>query len=105
MAGKASDFEAIRTLELSKPVRFAGADIDELRFREPTGKLLSVIEANQSNPKNGQSLPLLAYFTGLDIGALERMAFADTLKAVEIVGELMVASGLVTDDEGGLGKD
>lgn len=104
MANRSTDFEAVRTLELTKPVRFAGADVDELRFREPTGKLLSVIEANQANPKNGQSLPLLAYFTGMDIAALERMAFSDTLKAVEIVGELMVESGLVGDEEGGPGK-
>ena len=91
-------------MELSKPVRFAGEDITELRFRDPTGKLLSVIEANQANPKNGQSLPLIAYFTGVDVAALERMTFGDTLNAVEIVGELMMASGLVTDDEGSLGK-
>ncbi len=99
------EFEPVARLPLEKPIHYAGDEITELLFREPTGKLLSTIELAQRNTKTSQSMAVLAYFTGISTIALEHMTFSDTVKAVDIAGQLMVAAGLVSgDEEGGLGK-
>lgn len=95
--------EAVRTLELSKPIRFAGDEIHELPFREPTAEVLEVIEESQAASR-GQTIPLLAYFTGVGQSGLKTMSLSDTMKAIDIVGELMVEAGLDLGDGDDSGK-
>ena len=92
-------FDAVETLELSKVIHYAGEEVTVLSFREPTGAVLRVIELSQDRGKDGQTLPLLAYFTGIGIPALATLTLRDTIAAIGIVQGLMVDAGLDIGDE------
>lgn len=96
----------VREHTLERPIEYAGQQVTILRFREPTGKVVRIMEEAAGRKKGGQTFPLLAYFTKIDAAALETMLIRDTQAAVELMGEILKEAGLdIPDDEDGEGKD
>lgn len=87
----------LQTMKLSRPIHFAGDEIDELVFHEPTGRLYSAIERAQVTNANAKrskdivstNLVILEHLTGVSPEALETSTFADLTRALEIAGEIV----------------
>lgn len=87
----------VRTLKLSQPIFYAGKEIDELEFFEPTGRLYSVIERAQVQNANAKrdrdfvstNLLILEHLTQIAPEALETCTFADLTKAIELAGGII----------------
>lgn len=87
----------VRTLKLSQPIHEADREIDELEFREPTGRLFSELERVQVQNANAKrakdikptSFVILEHLTGIGPDALETCKFSDLSKAIGIAGEIV----------------
>lgn len=112
------DFEAVQSLQLTKPIQWAGEEVTQLNFREPEAELLDVIERvrlKQANPGSAgqkrraappptETLAILSWFTGIGAMSLKRLVWKDTQAAMAIVADLVAEEDDEEDDDDALGE-
>ena len=102
-------FTPVRTLGLSKPIRYGPDELTELHFREPTADIYNVVELHQSRMARGKAqfgtiTTLIGYITGTSAAAISTLALIDGVAAQAILEDLLDECGMSLRSAGADGE-
>lgn len=83
------DDECLPTVHLSIPTKSGEEDVSSVKFHEPTGATLLVIDKHKRNQRIGSMFAMLSDMTGLPAVFFSRLKMRD-FKAVQEIGQLFL---------------
>lgn len=94
---------AARSVRLKHPIQHCGESVETLELRVPTAELFRVIERAERG-KDGTTLPVLAYFTGVSVMTIATLRLADANAVLREVKAIAAEEGLELELDGAGGQ-